>query len=156
MRFPQLAVALVLTGLTFSSAVAEDRSAEAILKDIDAVVMPQFDPSKGRDQAAIQEYLAKRKEAVAKRKPLILELFQQSSRERPAAEADAGAVVVDVAYRERMRRRSRRSWTRRSDRTTPELRTEARFLKVRLAMIENRTKPEAAFAGGRGVSEGGA
>jgi thiol-disulfide isomerase/thioredoxin len=57
-------------------ALASDRTAEAILKDIESVEMPKQDVSRRNDRAYFQEFMAKRQEAMAKRAAFILELYQ--------------------------------------------------------------------------------
>ncbi len=72
---------VVLGGWFISAggALAGDRSAEAILKDIESVEMPKQDVSRANDRAYFQEFMAKRQEAMAKRADLILELYQTAS-----------------------------------------------------------------------------
>jgi thiol-disulfide isomerase/thioredoxin len=53
-----------------------DRSAEQILKEIDAVKAPALDRTKTKDQTYVREYLTKRQEATDKRSRLILELYK--------------------------------------------------------------------------------
>ncbi|MGO9469176.1 MAG: redoxin family protein [Isosphaeraceae bacterium] len=56
--------------------LAADRSADQILKDIDAVKLPQYDGTKRGDQAYVREFMTKRQEAASKRATLILELYK--------------------------------------------------------------------------------
>jgi thiol-disulfide isomerase/thioredoxin len=56
--------------------LAADRTAGQILTDIDALKTPQFDASKQRDQAYVQEFMAKQQEAAAKRAALVGELYK--------------------------------------------------------------------------------
>jgi thiol-disulfide isomerase/thioredoxin len=58
------------------SARAEDRNAEAILKDIDSVTMPRLDQSKVQDRAYVQDYLAAQQKAMVKKAELIGELYK--------------------------------------------------------------------------------
>ncbi len=69
-------VAMVGGFLALASAHAADRTAEAILKDIDAVKAPQFDPSKRSDKDYVQSYLAERTKAMETKAELILELYK--------------------------------------------------------------------------------
>jgi len=70
-------VALVVATATApGSARADERSADAIVKDIDAVVMPVLDASDRGDRDAIQAYLVKRREAVTRKSDLTAELFR--------------------------------------------------------------------------------
>jgi thiol-disulfide isomerase/thioredoxin len=60
------------------AAPGADRSAEQILKELDAVKYPTFDAKRRQDQAYMREYLAKRQEVWSKLDPLILELYRVS------------------------------------------------------------------------------
>jgi thiol-disulfide isomerase/thioredoxin len=53
-----------------------DRTAEQILKELEAVKLPTFDAKQRQDQAYLREYLAQRREAWSKLDPLILELHK--------------------------------------------------------------------------------
>jgi thiol-disulfide isomerase/thioredoxin len=57
-------------------AVAADRSAEAILKEIDAVKVPTLDSSKKDDRTYVRGFEIKRREAAQKRARLIRELYK--------------------------------------------------------------------------------
>src|SRR5262249_50701491 len=57
-----------------ASAPAADRSAEQILKELDAVQAPALDAAKKPSQAALRRLQAKQREAFSKRDALILEL----------------------------------------------------------------------------------
>ncbi len=57
-------------------ALAADRPAEAILKDLDSVEMPKLDVARRKDQAYVREFNAKRKKSSKERAALILELFK--------------------------------------------------------------------------------
>ncbi len=69
-------VAIVGGFLAVATASAADRTAEAILKDIDAVKAPAFDSSKRTDKAYIESYIAERKKGMEKKAALILELYK--------------------------------------------------------------------------------
>jgi thiol-disulfide isomerase/thioredoxin len=56
-------------------ALAADRPAAAILKDIDAVEMPAFDPAQREDPKAIEAFIQARNKAMDKKGKLIRELF---------------------------------------------------------------------------------
>jgi thiol-disulfide isomerase/thioredoxin len=56
---------------------ADDRTAEQILKEINAVEMPQFDPAQRENQEAINRYLTQRREAMNRRAELIGELYKK-------------------------------------------------------------------------------
>jgi len=58
------------------AARAEDRSVDQIVKDISKVEMPEIDPSKKGDRAAMVEYFAKRQQAMIRRAELIGELYK--------------------------------------------------------------------------------
>jgi thiol-disulfide isomerase/thioredoxin len=67
----------VMTGLQAASpARAEDRKAEAILKEIDAVKSPALDRTKINDPTYRQEYIKQAKEAESRRAELIGELYK--------------------------------------------------------------------------------
>jgi thiol-disulfide isomerase/thioredoxin len=68
-----VAATLVLL-LASSRGLAADRTAEAILKELDQVKMPELDRSKVRDQAYVKDFMARSQEAGAKRGALIQEL----------------------------------------------------------------------------------
>jgi thiol-disulfide isomerase/thioredoxin len=70
-----VAATLVLL-LASSRGFADDRTAETILKEIDQVKMPVLDRSKVRDQAYVQDFIAKSQDANAKRGTLIHELYK--------------------------------------------------------------------------------
>ncbi|MDG3003138.1 TlpA family protein disulfide reductase [Paludisphaera mucosa] len=55
---------------------AEDRPADAILKDLDAIAKPTFDREKAKDRAAVLEYSTALRKFASDRSRLILELFQ--------------------------------------------------------------------------------
>jgi thiol-disulfide isomerase/thioredoxin len=57
-------------------ALAAERSAEAILKEIDAVKLPTLDSSKKDDRQYVRSYEIKRREAALKRARLIRELYK--------------------------------------------------------------------------------
>jgi thiol-disulfide isomerase/thioredoxin len=64
-------------GLSWAIAArAEDRKPSEILKAIDAVEIPQLDPAKRSDSAAVQEYIAKLMKAQDQRAALIGELYK--------------------------------------------------------------------------------
>jgi len=81
MRVRSIAV-LALGGWIAGSALgsgnvrAADRPADQILAFIDAVEIPKFDTSQRGNTAAMTEYLSKRREAMAQRGQLVLELFR--------------------------------------------------------------------------------
>jgi len=68
----------VLAGavLLAPSALGQDRSPDEILKELSTVKMPSFDQTKRGDQEYIQEYIAKRNEAMMERAELIGELYR--------------------------------------------------------------------------------
>lgn len=58
------------------SARGDDRSAEQILKDIEAIKPPAFDPSQRDDRAAVQAYIAEQQKVMSKRAELIGDLYK--------------------------------------------------------------------------------
>src|SRR6516165_2270438 len=71
-------IAVVLTAWLVSAgaALAGERTAEEILRELDAVKVPLLDRAKRGDNAYIKEFFDKRHEAVEKRAALILELYK--------------------------------------------------------------------------------
>jgi thiol-disulfide isomerase/thioredoxin len=67
---------LVMCMAPSAPATAADRSAKEIIKDIDSVKFPTLDRTKVRDQAYVQDYIAKNEEAGKKLDDLILELYK--------------------------------------------------------------------------------
>ena len=54
----------------------DDRSADAILKEIDTIKVPEFDDSKREDGAYIQRYIQERNDATKRKAELIGELYR--------------------------------------------------------------------------------
>jgi len=77
-RVTFVALVLGVAGWTasFSPASGTDRSAQQILKELDDVAIPSYEPSKKTDQAYVRQFLAKLKDATEKRAALILELYK--------------------------------------------------------------------------------
>ena len=71
-------VVLSLAGFAASAdwAVAADRSADEILKELESVVVPKRDSTKTSDSAYVRNYVAQTQKANAKRCELILELYK--------------------------------------------------------------------------------
>jgi thiol-disulfide isomerase/thioredoxin len=89
LRPARVALAVACLALAaFSSALADDRAADAILKDLDAAKMPQFDPAKASDRDAVKAFLEERGKVAEKRSALILELYKAD----PANEKLAGLL----------------------------------------------------------------
>jgi len=80
-----VATTLVLL-LASSRGFADDRTAETILKEIEQVKTPELDRSKIKDQNYVQEFVAKRQEAGAKRGVLIQELYKVAPENEKLAE----------------------------------------------------------------------
>lgn len=59
------------------SARSEDRTPAQILKDIEAVELPKFDPSMQKDQKLLLKFLQDRQAAMGKRNELISELLKK-------------------------------------------------------------------------------
>jgi thiol-disulfide isomerase/thioredoxin len=74
----RLGTAWLLAGLIGSAAVAAeaDRSAQEILRDLDAARMPTYDPSRTHEPGYMEELQKQFIEIGAKRDALILELFR--------------------------------------------------------------------------------
>src|SRR5690349_12308129 len=74
---PMCGAAIVCGGLIVTtSARSDDRAPEAILKEIDAVTMPVFDPSKRSDQAYVQQYIKESRDAMGRKATLIGALYR--------------------------------------------------------------------------------
>jgi thiol-disulfide isomerase/thioredoxin len=73
---PICGAAIACSQLPATPARAADRAPDAILKDIDAVTNPVFDPSKQADQAYVQRYIEDSRRAIARRAELIAALYQ--------------------------------------------------------------------------------
>jgi thiol-disulfide isomerase/thioredoxin len=73
-----LLVVLAVAGFAASGgqALAADRTADEILKEIDAAQLPKLDRAKTGDQAYAREYRTTMQNAVSKRRDLILELYK--------------------------------------------------------------------------------
>jgi thiol-disulfide isomerase/thioredoxin len=141
------AAALVLGGLAIASVEAQDkprRSAEQILKEIDAVKPPAI-PQNREDQNAVREYITKMTEARQKRGELIGELYkadpenaklakllperwQTMSPVGPGAEELARELDDILAHS-----------------SNEPLKIEAAFTKARVEIVKNREKPAAAL-----------
>jgi thiol-disulfide isomerase/thioredoxin len=63
-----------------STVLASDRSAQQILKELDAAPVPRVDAAKRNDDAYLQQFLPKREQVRARRDELILELYRASPR----------------------------------------------------------------------------
>jgi thiol-disulfide isomerase/thioredoxin len=59
------------------AARAQDRSAQQILKDIDDVKMPTFDPAMRNDRAALTKFITAQREALVKKAELAGELYKK-------------------------------------------------------------------------------
>jgi thiol-disulfide isomerase/thioredoxin len=70
--------AVAIVGLTVcgTQAIAADRTADEILKELDGVPLPKLDRAKVGDQAYVREYRAAMQKAIPKRLELILELHK--------------------------------------------------------------------------------
>jgi thiol-disulfide isomerase/thioredoxin len=83
---PTWVVATLGLLLASASAFADDRTAEKILKELDAVKVPDVDRTKIKDRAYVQEYIAKRQEVGKKRGELIQELYKIAPNNEKLAE----------------------------------------------------------------------
>lgn len=72
------AVLLVVSLIAAEQARSADRTADAILKDLESVAMPRLDASRTSDQFYVAEYRSKRQQAAEKRAGLILELYKSA------------------------------------------------------------------------------
>jgi thiol-disulfide isomerase/thioredoxin len=126
------------------SAVAADRKADEIIKDIKAVEVPQLDQAQRNNRAAVTEYIAKRNVALTKRSELTGELYKvdpenaelvQFLPERWQTMAMSGADKLDEAKAEvkQVLEKSK----------NPALKTEAAFQQARIAFSTKRDDPKA-------------
>jgi thiol-disulfide isomerase/thioredoxin len=69
---------MALASCIFSAAAARaaDKSADEILKELDATTLPTFEPAKAKDQKYVQEFNSKRYSTTQKRSQLILALYK--------------------------------------------------------------------------------
>jgi thiol-disulfide isomerase/thioredoxin len=118
-----------------AEAIAADRTAEQILKDIDAAAAPELDAKKAQDPSFVRRFHAKERAVWAKRDLLALELFE--------AAPNHDRLPVLMAER----------WSRKDERLrgifkevddvlartkNPKLRAEAIFIKARAKVKETR------------------
>src|SRR5262245_40603184 len=74
----------------YSSALAEPpRPAETILKEFNAIKVPELDRTKARDAAYVRKYLADQAQAIEKKGALALELYQADPKH-----PEAGKVML--------------------------------------------------------------
>ncbi len=69
-------LALFAAGFVAAAALGADRKPDEILKELDAVKLPQFDNSKAGDRAEITKFLLERQKVADKRGELIRELYR--------------------------------------------------------------------------------
>jgi thiol-disulfide isomerase/thioredoxin len=69
-------VVMAISAIAGAQAWAGDRTAEEILKEVDAVEAPKFDAAKRNDKTYIKEYIQKMQESTAKRSALAFELYK--------------------------------------------------------------------------------
>ena len=118
-----------------AEAIAADRTAEQILKDIDAAAVPELDAKKAQDPSYVRRFHAKERDVWAKRDVLALELFK--------AAPNHERLPVLMAER----------WSRKDERyrgifkevndvlartKNPKLKAEAIFIKARAKVKETR------------------
>ncbi len=80
---------VVLTGgcmISASPVYGADRTADQILKEIDAVKLPALDSAKSEDQSAVKKHKIKLREASEKRARLILQLYKAAPENTRIAE----------------------------------------------------------------------
>ena len=75
-----VAIVLGVGGWTASISLASgtDRSVQQILKELDDLTIPSFEPSKKTDQTYVRQFLTRLQEATEKRAALILELYKSA------------------------------------------------------------------------------
>jgi thiol-disulfide isomerase/thioredoxin len=75
-KMPWTAVVLGAFLMSAGGAMGDDRTPDAILKDLESVEMPKLDAAKRTDPNYITEFMKKRSEALDKRGALALELYK--------------------------------------------------------------------------------
>jgi thiol-disulfide isomerase/thioredoxin len=70
------AVVLGACAVSAGWAMGDDRTPDAILKDLDSVAMPKLDATKQTDRNYIADFVKKRNEALEKQSALALELYK--------------------------------------------------------------------------------
>ena len=119
-----------------SAAVAADRTAEQIIKDIDAAVAPKLDATKDEDASYMRRFRARERDILAKRDRLALELYKAAPNHKRLPELMA------------------ERWSRKDERyrglftevddvlahtKNPKLKAEGIFIKARAKLKETRS-----------------
>ncbi len=137
-----MAWALVTLGgwvVSASTAMAADRPAEAILKELRATKLPVEDPSKKGDPAYIQDFVKKYKETTEKRSALILELYKADPDriEIPGLMAERwGTMLFEGPDKAALNKELDYAL---GNGPTRKLKIEAMFMKACVRLVETRT-----------------
>jgi thiol-disulfide isomerase/thioredoxin len=143
----QMLAVVALTAFTASGgqAIAADRSADEILKELDGVTLPKLDRAKTTDPEYVREFMAAQQKAVLKRSELILELYKAapdhekiatllperwSNRLNSATSAEEATKLATEVYDEVAQTQAHTK--------NDKLKLEAAFVKARIKLTEGR------------------
>ena len=126
------------------AARSEDRKAEDILKEIDAVKMPAI-PEDRQDRKAVQEYLEARQTAMERKGELTVELFRvDPNHERlPALFAQRWSTMAPIGPQGEQVAKEIEEVA--AGTKNAKLQAEAAFFRVRNALFADREHPEKAI-----------
>jgi thiol-disulfide isomerase/thioredoxin len=125
-----------------SVVAADDRTADAILKDLDAAKLPQFDPSKASDRDAIQAFIKERAAVVEKRGDLILELYKADPANEKLVKLLPERWLSVAPVGEKGDAMLKEIEEVIAATKNDELKTEAAFSRVRVEYFKNAREPE--------------
>ncbi len=134
-------VVLVLGALLASAGetLAADRTAGAILKEIDRVKMPAIDAARSGDEAYVKEIQFQRRAAIAKKAALILELYNADPDHQriPALMAERWGIMSAVgAEGDQLKQEVDRVL---GETASQKLRVEAIFTKTRIRLRDSES-----------------
>jgi thiol-disulfide isomerase/thioredoxin len=137
-------VALIAFAASGGQAIAADRTADEILKELDGVTIPKFDRAKSSDPAYGTEIRAAQQKAVHKRSELILELY------RAAPDNEKLAKLLPERWSICLMATSAAEASKNADKTYKEvveelahtknekIKVEGAFVKARIKLTEGR------------------
>jgi thiol-disulfide isomerase/thioredoxin len=140
-------VVIPLAGLLVIAAavLAEDRSADAILNDYDAVATPPNDTGKAKTKRAFLEARAKRQKALARRDELALELYRTHPDHERTPQLMAARWEARLADPKKTEGVGKEVTDALAKGGSDGLRKEAAFVKATLAIRKNGRNPAAAL-----------
>jgi thiol-disulfide isomerase/thioredoxin len=120
------------------AAMAADRPAEEILKELKAVKAPVLDRTKTKDQAYVQDYVKQRQETIEKRSTLILELYKADPdhKEIPTLMAERWSNMPLTGLKVAELKKELDDAIAHG--TSEKLKLEAMFIKARVMLVETR------------------